>query len=51
MQTLLVILTFLLAVGFLVRKFVWIPIVESRSQVQTQDGGRTKCGNKDCGCS
>lgn len=51
MQTILVIITFSLAVGFLLKKFVWIPVFESKKRtVSTLDGNRTKCGNKDCGC-
>ncbi len=51
MQTYLVIITFLLAVGFLLKKFVWNPVFESRIKTMaTLDGNRTKCGNKDCGC-
>lgn len=51
MQTVLVLITFTLAVGFLLKKFVWEPIFESRKKtVTTMDGGRTKCGNKDCAC-
>lgn len=51
MQTLLVIITFLLAVGFLLKKFVWTPVFESRNKTMvTLDGNRTKCGNRDCGC-
>jgi hypothetical protein len=53
MQTVLVLITFSLAVGFLLKKFVWDPISESRKKVvssPTLDGGRTKCGNKDCAC-
>jgi hypothetical protein len=51
MQTILVIITFTLAVGFLLKKFVWTPVFETRKKtVTTLDGNRTKCGNKDCGC-
>ncbi len=51
MQTVLVLITFSLAVGFLLKKFVWDPIFEStRKTISTVDGERTKCGNKDCGC-
>ena len=46
MQTLLVIITFLLAVGFLLKKFVWNPIYETR-----KPGGK-KGDHSDCGsCS
>lgn len=51
MQTVLVIITFLLALGFLLKKFVWTPVFETkRKSTSTLDGNRTKCGNKDCGC-
>lgn len=51
MQTTLVIITFCLAAGFILKKFVWNPIFESRKRsLGTLDGGKTKCGNKDCGC-
>ncbi len=51
MQTVLVIITFSLALGFLLKKFVWNPIFESKKQMaKSLDGGQTKCGNKDCGC-
>ncbi len=51
MQTILVIITFSLAAGFLLKKFVWSPIFESnRKSSGTLDGGRTKCGKNDCGC-
>lgn len=51
MQTTLVIITFALASGFLLKKFVWNPVFESRKRsLGTLDGGKTKCGNKDCGC-
>ena len=51
MQIILVIITFCLASGFLLKKFVWNPIFEAKSKSNgTLDGGRTKCSNKDCGC-
>ena len=51
MQTVLVILTFVLAAGFLLKKFVWNPIFEARQKTSgTLDGGKTKCGDKDCAC-
>ncbi len=51
MQTILVISTFCIAAGFLLKKFVWNPIFETRGKsTGTLDGGKTKCGNKDCGC-
>ncbi|MFT4668541.1 MAG: hypothetical protein ACI9AT_000938 [Ulvibacter sp.] len=51
MQTVLVILTFILATGFLLKKFVWNSIFERRQKTAgTLDGGKTKCGDNDCGC-
>ena len=51
MQTVLVILTFVLAAGFLLKKFVWDSIYEGRQKTNgTLDGGKTKCGDNDCGC-
>lgn len=51
MQTILVLITFLIAAGFLLKKFVWNPIFEGRQNSGgTLDGGKTKCGKKDCGC-
>lgn len=51
MQTILVIITFFVAAGFLLKKFVWNPIFEARqNSSETLDGGKTKCGKSDCGC-
>jgi len=51
MQTILVIITFILATGYLFKKFVWAPVFENRKKsINTLDGGKTKCGKKDCGC-
>ncbi|MCT8339233.1 hypothetical protein [Luteirhabdus pelagi] len=52
MQTILVFITFALAVGFLLKKFIYDPIVDSRktTPIGTLDGGKTKCGKSDCGC-
>ena len=51
MQTILVIITFTLALGFLLKKFVWDAIFESKGKSSnTLDGGKTKCGKGDCGC-
>ena len=51
MQFILVFVTFILALGYLVKKFVWTPIFETRIKSSTTlDGQKTKCGNKDCGC-
>jgi len=50
-QTILVIITFSLAAGFMLKKFVWNPIFESKGKSSnTLDGGKTKCGKSDCGC-
>ncbi len=52
MQTTLVILTFVIATGYILKKFVWNPLFENRKKTTlgTLDGDKTKCGNKDCGC-
>lgn len=51
MQTILVVITFALAVGFLLKKFVWNAVFETRQKAgNTLDGGQTKCGKSDCGC-
>jgi len=51
MQTTLVLITFLLAVGYLIKKFAWTPIFENRQKLpKSLDGGNAKCGKKDCGC-
>tara|TARA_R100000935_G_C2807950_1_gene153600 strand:- start:195 stop:350 length:156 start_codon:yes stop_codon:yes gene_type:complete len=51
MQTILVLITFSIAVGFLLKKFLWNPIFEARKTSNaTLDGGKTKCGKTDCGC-
>lgn len=51
MQTFFVIITFALAVAYLVKKFVWLPIFETRKKPSnTLDGSKIKCGKKDCGC-
>jgi len=51
MQTLLVIIVFSFAAGFLLKKFVWNPILESKQRKNgTLDGDNTKCGKGDCGC-
>ena len=52
MQTVLVISTFTLAAGYLLKKFVWNPIfVRDQKSIRTLDGGKTKCGDKDCACN
>jgi hypothetical protein len=51
MQTVLVILIFSLATGYLLKKFVWNPIFEGKQKTPgTLDGGKTKCGDTNCGC-
>jgi len=51
MQTILVLITFCIATGYLLKKFVWNPIFEGRQKpTGTLDGGKTKCGKKDCAC-
>ncbi len=51
MQTFFVIIIFSLAVAYLLKKLVWVPLFESRRKsLGTLDGGNTKCGKKDCQC-
>lgn len=51
MQTILVIITFAGATGYLLKKFVWNPVFETRLKSgNTLDGDKTKCGKSDCGC-
>lgn len=54
LQQILVFIVFGIAVGYLLKKFVLGPILESRRKAipgtRTIDGHKTKCGNKDCGC-
>lgn len=51
MQTFLVLLIFSIAVFFLLKKLVWNPVFEGKKKsLGTLDGGKTKCGKKDCGC-
>lgn len=51
MQTILVIITFIIAMGYVLKKFVWTPVFESRNtSSSTLDGNKTKCGKNDCGC-
>lgn len=50
-QPLLVLITFILAAGFLIKKFVWKPIFELKNKTsKTIDGHKIKCGKSDCGC-
>ena len=51
MQTVLVVITFLLALGFLLQKLVWVPVFAARKKASgTLDGGNTKCGANNCQC-
>ena len=51
LQQILVGLTFFAAVGFLLRKFIWIPVIDSRKKsLGTLDGGKTTCGSDVCQC-
>ncbi len=51
MQKVFVLIIFVLALSYLLKKFIWTPIFETRKRsMGTLDGGKTKCGNKDCGC-
>ncbi len=51
MQAILVIITFSLAVGFLLKKFVWDAIFESKQNASgALNGRKIKCDKNDCGC-
>ncbi|GEQ84753.1 hypothetical protein ULMS_02610 [Patiriisocius marinistellae] len=51
MQTTLVIITFIIAAGYLFNKFILASFLEKKkTSVGTLDGGNTKCGKSDCGC-
>jgi len=47
MQIVLVILIFCLAAGYLLKKFIWYPIIEMQ---QKKKGKTTTCGKNNCGC-
>lgn len=50
-QQIFVFITFLIALIFLLKKFVWNPIFENKKKKSTTiDGANTKCGKKDCAC-
>jgi F0F1-type ATP synthase membrane subunit b/b' len=50
-QQILVVITFLIASVFLLKKFVWSPIFENKKKKSAAiDGANTKCGKKDCAC-
>ena len=50
-QLILVIITFIAAVGFILYTFVFKSILQKKKRaLGTLDGGKTKCGNTDCGC-
>jgi hypothetical protein len=51
MQTFLVIITFCLAAGFLLKKLVWNRIAETYKRSSNEMiGDQKKCGNNECGC-
>jgi len=51
MQTFLVLLIFVLAVVYLLKKFVWESVFQPKKKItKSLDGNNTKCGNTDCGC-
>jgi len=58
MQTILVIITFTLALGFLLKKFVWDAIIESKQNTSVtlggkkinSDSGKGRCAKNNCGC-
>lgn len=45
MQTILVLITFSLAVGYMLKKFVWNPIFESRKSSGNKNPGSHDCGS------
>lgn len=50
-QLILVIITFLAAVGFILYTFVFKSMLQKKKRsLGTLDGGNTKCGKDDCGC-
>jgi hypothetical protein len=51
LQTILVLITFCFATGFILKKFIWNPIFENKNNpTKSLDGEGIKCGKKDCGC-
>ena len=50
-QGILVLITFIIAVGYVLNKFIIDPITEKKKVSSgTLDGGKTKCGSSNCGC-
>ncbi|GER58783.1 hypothetical protein [Patiriisocius marinus] len=50
-QGILVFITFIIAVGYVLNKFIIAPIIEKKKVLpNTLDGGKTKCGSSNCGC-
>lgn len=51
LQTILVIITFLIAACYVLNKFVVAPILEKKKVLpKSIDGGKAKCGSSNCGC-
>ena len=51
LQTILVIITFSFATGYILKKFIWNPIFSTKNiPTKSLDGEGVKCGKKDCGC-
>jgi hypothetical protein len=38
---------FCLAAGYLLKKFIWLPFIET---LQKKKGKSSKCGKNNCGC-
>jgi hypothetical protein len=51
MQTVLVIITFFLAVGFLMKKLIWNPIADpKRKSSNVMNDHKKNCGSSGCQC-
>lgn len=50
-QLILVIITFIAAVGYILYTFIFKAMLNKKKRaIGTLDGGKTKCGNDNCGC-
>lgn len=51
LQGILVLITFVIAVGYILNKFVIAPIIEKKKVLSSSvDGDKSKCGSSNCGC-
>lgn len=51
MQTIFVVITFAVALGYLLKKFVWPPIFQTfKKPFGARPAGTVSCGKKGCGC-